>query len=219
MVKKIEVVKSQEMDEGASMQYLPDKQKIRWSEKLLRNFFVVALLTLLLSAIHNEQLPSGNTVMTAVQEIIDTPWDESLGKISFVSNMFPDVAAVFFSDAPTLDLIAPCMGEAINTWTKATPYLSYMNADLKVYAPGNGQIMSIAYGERDEKVIRIRHTDGIESIIYGLSSLYVQEGNSVTCSTIIGEGRSNTTTILEMRKDGVPFDPTELIRSRGASMI
>ena len=77
--------------------YLPEKETKSYAEKLTRNIALAFILVLVVSAIRNAKLPDGKTVMSAIQGTVDQQWDESLGKISFVSNMFPEAVSVFFS--------------------------------------------------------------------------------------------------------------------------
>ena len=65
--------------------------------KLNRNTAFLMLLMVCLASIHNQQLPNGKTVLTAVQQTLDSPWQEDLGKITFVNSLMPESLSVFFS--------------------------------------------------------------------------------------------------------------------------
>lgn len=79
--------------------------------------------------------------------------------------------------------------------------------------------MSIFHGNDDEKVIRIRHNGGMESILYGMENLHVKEGDYVKTTTLIGNHPANGFAILEIRKDGIAIDPSEIIHSRSTIIL
>lgn len=193
--------------------YLP-VMKPRWGEKLVRNLSVAGMLVLTITAIRNEQLPSGNTVLTAVQEMIDTNWNENIGKISFVSNILPESVAVFFDTAPQGNLTAPCFGEINHLWNEKEPYIGYLSKDAKVYAAADGQVMSVSHGPDEERIIRIRQENGLETMYYNLSNTFVSEGNMVNPTVCIGEALPDREVILEVRRAGRAVDPTALLSPR-----
>jgi len=197
--------------------YLPEKETKSYAEKLTRNIALAFILVLVVSAIRNAKLPDGKTVMSAIQGTVDQQWDESLGKISFVSNMFPEAVSVFFSQTTQNTLVTPCIGTLIHAWTGNEPYLAYQLESNEIYALSSGQVMSIAHGINEEKVIRIRHEDGLEVLYYQLEHTKVQEGDLVDSHTIIGECLPGQQAIIEVRKEGLPIDPTTMIIPRGSS--
>ncbi len=185
-----------------------------WGEKLARNMALAVLLLLTVVSVRNAELPTGETVLTAVQEMIDSDWDEHLGKIDFVSNMFPETVSVFFDTAPAASLSAPCFGLVSHAWTRDEPYIGYKSDDGKVYAAGKGQIMSLAHGPMEERIVRIRHEDGVETLYYGLDHVSVHEGDQVTDKTCIGTVKAGLDAAVEVRRAGVPVDPTGLLAPR-----
>lgn len=193
--------------------YLP-VSKPRWGEKLIRNLSVAGMLVLTITAIRNEQLPSGSTVLTAVQEMINTNWDENIGKISFVSSILPESVAVFFETAPQAELTAPCFGEINHPWADQEPYIGYLSTDKMVYAAADGQVMSVSHGPDEERIIRIRQENGLESLYYNLAGAFVSEGDVVSASVCIGEALPDREVILEVRRAGLAVDPTALLSPR-----
>ncbi|MBR3109494.1 MAG: M23 family metallopeptidase [Clostridia bacterium] len=187
----------------------------RWGEKLARNFAFAGILTLSVVAVRNAELPTGKTVLTAVQEMIDMNWDESLGKISFVSNLLPESMAVFFESDLRASLTAPCFGEVVHVWSEEEPYLGYNAARGNVYAVSSGQVMSIAHGPDEERIVRVRHENGLESMYYNLASVNVREGDEVTADTCLGEAMPGRQALLEVRRAGLPIDPAAFLTPRG----
>ena len=199
-------------DSGIVYQHV---QKPRWGEKLAWNFAFAGILTLSVVAVRNAQLPTGKTVLTAVQEMIDANWDSSLGKISFVSNLLPESMAVFFETDLHAELTAPCFGQVLHPWSEQEPYLGYSAENGGVYAVSAGQVMSVAHGLEEEKVVRVRHENGLESLYYNLGSVSVREGDEVTAQTCLGTALAGQQALVEVRRAGRAIDPTAMLSLRG----
>lgn len=189
-------------------------EQTRWGEKLARNFAFAGILTLAVVSVRNAELPGGKTVLTALQETIDADWDSSLGKISFVSNLLPETMAVFFETDTAAHLTAPCMGEVRHAWSEQEPYLGYHPANGDVYAVGAGQVMSVAHGLDEERVVRVRHGDGLESMYYNLKTVNVREGDEVTADTCLGTALPGEEAFVEVRRAGRAIDPTTWLAPR-----
>ena len=202
---------AQEAEGG--LQYI-QQAKPRWPERLARNLALAGILLLTVTAVRNAELPSGETVLTAVQGIIDAPWDESLGRISFVSGLLPEAVAVFLEAPAEVELLAPCFGELRHSYREGEPYLSYEAATGQVFAVAPGQVMSVAHGLEEERVIRLRHEDGLESMYYNLQSVNVKEGDQVTAQTCLGALLPGREAAIEVRRAGRPVNPTAWIASR-----
>ena len=190
-------------------------EKSRWGEKLARNFAFVGILTLMVVSVRNAQLPTGQTVLTAVQEMIDASWDGSLGKISFVSNLLPESMAVFFESDLSAKLTAPCFGPVVHAWSDKEPYLGYSAANGNVFAVSAGQVMSVAHGLEEEKIVRVRHENGLESLYYNLASVNIREGDEVSAQTCLGTALAGQQALVEVRRAGRAINPTDLLVLRG----
>ena len=199
-------------DTGAACRHTAKKSC--WGEKLARNCAFAGMLTLMVVGVRNAQLPSGRTVLTAVQEMIDANWDSGLGKISFVSNLLPESMAVFFESDLSAELTAPCFGPVVHAWSETEPYLGYGADNGKVYAVSAGQVMSVAHGLEEERIVRLRHEDGLESLYYNLASVNVREGDEVNAQTCLGTTLAGRQALVEVRRAGRAIDPTELLSLR-----
>ena len=189
------------------------KPESNWKEHLARNLALACMLVISVTAVRSAQLPSGETMLTAVQRMIDAEWDERLGKISFVSNLFPETVAVFFESPPDASWIAPCFGEVSHVWTESEPYVAYQSGDARVFAMASGQVMSVAHGPGEERIVRVRQDDGLEVLYYNLARSAVAEGDTVTSSTCIGEALAEGV-VIEVRRAGRAIDPTGCISPR-----
>lgn len=213
MIKPVDQMK-QEKTEAQSSFEDPSQRKKHWGEKLARNLAVAGMLALVLTALRSKNLPSGETVLTAVQEMVHTKWDNQLGKISFVSNLFPETVSVFFESPLQTELTAPCFGNVVHGWTEAEPYLGYASADNRAYAVGAGQVMSVSHGLEEERIIRVRQEDGLETMYYNLASTDLKEGDQVTVQTCMGTVLDGKNLMIEVRRAGRAIDPTGMLSSR-----
>ena len=193
-------------------------EAVHWSEKLARNLALAGMLVLTVTAVRNARLPSGATVLTAVQEMVDTDWDDHLGKISFVSNLIPETVAVFFESPLEAEWIAPCFGEVDHPWSQAEPYVGYTAGDRRVFAIASGQVMSLAHGPEEELILRVRQEGGIEALYYNLASVNVSEGDTVSEKTCLGEALPDGA-LIEVRRAGRAIDPTAALSPRGEDSL
>ena len=156
MIKTMNYRQAEEKESGTVYRHAAEKK--RWGENLARNCAFAGILTLMVVSVRNAELPTGQTVLTAVQQMIDANWDSSLGKISFVSNLLPESMAVFFESDLQAELTAPCFGSVIHAWSETEPYLGYNADNGSVYAVSAGQVMSVAHGLEEERVEQVRTT-------------------------------------------------------------
>lgn len=175
--------------------------------KLNRNVAFLMLLLVCLASIHNQQLPDGRTVLTAVQSTVDTPWQEDLGKITFVDHLVPETLSVFFSETHPVSLALPCSGSLAHAWEEHAPYVSFDLQEPDVQAVAEGEVMSLSHTADDQLSLRLRHSNGLESVYYHLASVSVQEGDEVRAGQAIGAVAAGHNLVLDVRRNGTSIDP------------
>ncbi|MBQ9943720.1 MAG: M23 family metallopeptidase [Clostridia bacterium] len=180
--------------------------------KLTRNTAFLMLLLVCLASIHNQQLPDGRTVLTAVQSTVDQEWDESLGRITFVDNMMPQTLSVFFQEEETYSLSLPCNGTLVHLWETHAPYVSFNTAG-SVLAIADGEVMSLSHDSTDQLSLRIRHENGLESVYYHLASTPLREGDMVTSGEAVGSLQEGHNLVLDVRRNGLSIDPVAYFRN------
>ena len=185
-----------------------------FGERLARNLALSVMLVLTVTAVRTASLPSGQTVLTAVQDMINGQWDDHLGKIDFVSNFFPETVSVFFDTSSRASLTAPCFGEISHAWTQDEPFIAYQSENGRVYASAAGQVMSVAHSPAEELILRVRHEDGLETMYYNLMETAVQEGDQVTESSCLGVLLPGKDAVVEVRRSGLPINPDTLLKPR-----
>lgn len=143
---------------------------------------------------------SGESAMTTGFE-----YDETLGRLQYVSNILPESAMVFLTsevDAP--ELCKPTESVVVHAWSQAEPWLEYEGSS-DVISCSSGEVMTVVKNRADEYTVRIMHSDGYESIYSGLTTLAVKESDSVLAGDVIGTTQSATA--FEWRKDGLSILP------------
>lgn len=182
------------------------------ADKLVRNLAVVGAMLLTVVAVKNTASPDAQSVFAALQASAGMEWDESLGKLSFVDGMLPDGIQAVWSQKTDIAVFEPVSGETVHAWSPAEPYTSFDTALRDVRAVADGEVMSIAHGMDEERILRVRHDDETESIYGNLLNCYAQEGDRVYAGDVIATVIDGMPLVFELRKDGRSIDPNGLMR-------
>lgn len=189
-------------------EYLSPAPRSSFGERFARNAAVAMLLLIAVVSARNARLPSGQTLLTAAKELVEDNWEDRLGKISFVSRMLPETVSVFFEAASDAKYAKPCVGTLVHTWSLSEPYLGYANEGEAVCAIMEGEVVATAHGNGEERIVRVRQTDGLETLYYNLAELSVHEGEVVAQGAVIGAPLMNRQTIIEVQRAGKSIDPS-----------
>lgn len=182
-------------------------------DKLLRNVAVVGAMLLVIVAIRNIDSPQSQSVFAALQSSTNMEWDESLGKLSFVSNLLPSSVQAVWGEQESISVLAPVSGEIVHAWSQAEPYLEMLSAVEDVRAVANGEIMAVAHGLDEEFIVRLRHDDSTESIYGNLAVCHMDVGDYVFQGDIIATVLQGKPLAFELRKDGRSIDPKGKLQS------
>lgn len=182
-------------------------QRILRADRLLRDLAVVGALFLTVLAVRNAQTPESQSVFSALQESANMQWDETLGQLSFVSNWLPESVQAVWNGTDSLTVLAPITGQTVHAWSKKEPYVEWMSEISDVRCVADGEVMSIAHGLGEERILRIRHDDDTESIYGNLAECFAAEGDRVTAGQIIARVLEDQPLAFELRRDGRSIDP------------
>lgn len=197
----------------ASAPVIQWREKVRrpWSEELMKNLGVAAALVLCAVAVRAGSLGDASwsdAVLTAATG--DTLLDDQLGKLTFVSRLFPEATLVFGEN--TGALARPVAGgQVVHAWSEAEPYLSYGGADASVSAAASGEVLGVYHGEGEELLIRVRREDGLECCYGNLLESLVQTGDQVQTGQLLGVRLPAAEATFEVRQHGRAMDPTTWI--------
>lgn len=182
--------------------------KGRLLEKLTRNVAIATAVLLGVVVLRNTSANGGDIVQT-VKNIVESEWDQNVGRLTYVSSSLADSIQVFGSRKP--ELICPVSGEAALTVSAVGPALRYEKAG-KVYAAAAGEVTQIAHDDEDRYIVRVYHEDGMTTLYYGLDSCAVQEGDPVDTETVLGV--SSEAFAFEAQKYGKAMDVAGSLRER-----
>lgn len=181
-------------------------------DRLLRDLAVAGGLMLVVLAMRSAGTPQTQSVFATLQEAASMEWDESLGRLSFVSDLLPQGVQAVWSEREAVQVLAPLVGETVHTWTQAEPYVEVLGAVTDVRAVADGTVMSVAHGLNEERIVRIRHDDGLESVYGNLLTCYLSEGDEVRAGDIFARLADGAPLAFELRRDGRSFDPENVWR-------
>ncbi len=181
--------------------------------KLNRNVAFLMLLMVCLASIHNSTLPSGKTVLTALQQTVDSDWDETLGQITFVDQLLPQTLSVFFAQPMNTSLSLPCLGSMAHPWQADAPYVSFVPDTSAALAMADGEVMNVSHGADNALTLRIRHDSGLESVYYHLSAVFCREGDIVKKGDTIATISQGQNLVVDVRRDGLSVDPAAYFSS------
>lgn len=202
---------------------IKDKPEIDWcvpprkhpGEELLKNLGVASALVLCAVALKSGALPelSGATdaVLTSVTD--NTLLDDQLGKLTFVSTIFPE-ATLVFGESKTGSLAVPVSGGVVvHAWSEAEPYMTWRTAGSGVYSSDDGVVMGVYHGENEERLVQVMSDNGVTCLYGNLQSAAVQTGDSVASGELLGTLLPGSDCVFEVRVDGVSVDPAAYLSS------
>ena len=201
---------------GAELTELPPRdgwgKRLLRADKLVRNLAVVGAMLMTVVAVKNAGSPDAQSVFGALQASTEMEWDESLGKLSFVSGILPDGIQAVWSEKETITVFEPMAGDTVHAWSQSEPYMAFMSTVRDVRAVADGEVMSVAHGLEEERILRVRHDDETESIYGNLLTCYAQEGDRVYAGDVIATTIEGKPLVFELRRDGRSIDPEGLIK-------
>lgn len=178
------------------------------SKQLLRNTAIFAAVSLCVGggAVLTLNRPeAAQSVMSHMTAGFD--YDETLGRLQFVSNILPQSAMVFLTSdtaAQSNRLIVPESAQLTHAWAEEEPWLEYACVG-DVVSCQDGEIMTIVQNRGEEYTVRILHDNGYESVYSGLSAVHLDEQDFVQAGQQIGTAAGSAA--FELRKDGLSILP------------
>ncbi|MBR2924021.1 MAG: M23 family metallopeptidase [Clostridia bacterium] len=176
-------------------------------ENLSRNLALVGCLALVVLALQQTGSEKSVSVFSTLRDEMTATWDQDVGKLSFVSDLLPAEIQAVWNPAAGIAVQTPVNGQVVHTWSVQEPYLEMSTTVTDVRSAGDGEVMSIAHGLDEERIIRIRHTDGSEALYGNLQSAHVEVGSVVESGEIIASLLPDKPLAFELRVNGQSVDP------------
>lgn len=194
----------------------PEPPEIQWKqppprrpgERLMRNLTIAAALLICAVTLRSGALPelsgAADAVLTAATD--DTLLDEQLGRLSFVSSIFPEAALVFGSSDGSLAM--PVSGGAVvHAWSQAEPYMSWLTESETVMSAASGEVIGVYHGNGDERLVQVLGEDGMACLYGNLGEVSVRTGDAVSAGDSLGTLMTGAEFVFEVRRDGMSIDP------------
>ena len=183
--------------------------KKRRGEAMLKNLGVASALVLCAVTLRSGAIPSltdaTDAVMTAATD--QSLLDDQLGKLSFVSALFPE-AVLVFGESSNQQLAMPVSGGVvIHAWSEAEPYISWRTNSAKVTSASAGEVIGVYHGNGDERLVQVMDNQGLACLYGNLAEVYVQTGDAVSAGQVLGEMLPGQDFVFEVRRDGMSIDP------------
>lgn len=175
-------------------------------DQLARNLAVVGILFVMVVAVKNAGAPQAQSVFGALQETAGMQWDESIGKLSFVHSLLPESVQSVWKEKEDIAVFAPVSGEMVHVWSRREPYVIFESSLQDVRAAEDGEVMSVAHGPDEERIVRVRH-ENCETLYGNLADVWLQEGDRVYAGDVIGRLMDGRGLSFELRVDGRSVDP------------
>lgn len=187
--------------------YMP--QKRRRGEELMKNLGVASALVLCAVTLKSGAVPSAASMTDAVIASVsdDTLLDDRLGKLSFVSTLFPEATLVFGERNDQLLSVPVSAGIVVHAWSEAEPYTTWRSAQQEVYASTAGVVMGVYHGENEERLVQLTNADGLSCLYGNLKDVNVQVGEEVNAGEMLGRLLPGQDCVLQVMSDGISVDP------------
>ena len=180
---------------------VPQPKRGPFKERLLRRCIPPAAVLLCLGAVSLVHPGEEASPVSAGFE-----YDETLGRLQFVSRILPESAMVFLTDNDELpkSVLCPMGKNPDHPWNTDEPWLEY-RGEGHVSSCMSGEVMTIVSNREDEYTVRLLHEDGYESVYSGLQTVSVEENNWIEAGTPLGTSKDFAA--FELRRNGLSILP------------
>lgn len=185
----------------------------RQGERLLRNLATASALALCAVALRQGALPGAEGVVDVAMDAVtdNTLLDDSLGRLSFVSAMFPEATLVFGEQTRDSVALPVSGGTVVHAWSEAEPYVSLRSDDRQVTSSIDGEVIGVYHGDGEELLVQVMADDGLSCLYGNLSAVDVSTGDAVRAGDALGVVMMGEDCVMELRLDGVSVDPASYL--------
>lgn len=197
---------------GEIIDALPvEEPKRKWfrADDMLKNIGVASAFVLCAVFLRSGALPvldrTTDAILAAATD--HSLLDDQLGKLSFVSALFPEAVLVFGENSST-PLLLPVSNEQItHAWSEQEPYTAWISDEGVVTAAADGEVTGVYHGNGDERIVRIMNAEGLTCTYGNLETVKVHIGDEVTTGEVVGTLLQGNEFVFEVEKNGVSIDP------------
>lgn len=187
--------------------------KRRPGEHLMRNLATASALVLCAVALRQGALPGTSSAVDAVMTAVtdNTLLDDTLGRLSFVSSLFPE-ATLVFGEQTYPELSLPVSGgTVVHVWSEAEPYTTWRSDAHTVTSSISGEVIGVYHGEDEELLVQVMAEDGLACLYGNLAEVSVSMGDAVQAGDVLGTVMNGADCVMELRRDGISIDPSAMM--------
>lgn len=187
------------------LEWTPEKHRRGNKKRLLRYTGIFAAVSVCIGGMYLAVNPMQESKSVMSHLTAGFQYDESLGRLQFVSNILPESAMVFLSKAQEPpELKTPVHARQTHAWSSEEPWIEY-DVIGDVFSCHDGEVMTVVKNRQDEYTVCIAHENNYQSIYSGLSSVNLKEADLVEAGEQIGTAVGFTA--FELRKEGLSIMP------------
>ena len=186
------------------------KKKHFRADQLLKNTGMAAALVLCAVTLRTGAFPTldpaADFVLAAATD--NSLLDDQLGKLSFVSALFPE-AVLVFGEQSAVSLVPPTeMEQVTHAWSEREPYIAWEASGGVVSAAADGEVVGVYHGNGDEQIVKVTSADGVTCIYGNLKRVNVRMGDAVCAGDMVGSLLPGADFVFEVQRNGISIDPT-----------
>ena len=182
-------------------------------EHLMRNLATASALVLCAVALRQGALPGADSAVDAVMTAVtdNSLLDDTLGRLSFVSSLFPE-ATLVFGEQTYPELAMPVSGgTVVHAWSEVEPYISWRTSTRTVSSSIAGEVIGVYHGDGEERLVQVMGDNGLACLYGNLSEVSVAAGDAVQAGDPLGMVMADADCVMELRRDGISIDPTMML--------
>ena len=181
----------------------------------LKNLVTASALLICVVMLRGGAVPGADSAADAVLASArqDTLLNDELGKLTFVSTLFPESVLVFGEsrdDHVTMPVNATAM---IHSWRYDEPYAAWASDGTNVFAAVTGEVAGVYHGMDEELIVQITNDRQLSCIVGNLTQVTVATGDHVTQGELIGNIGEGSYCTFEVQQDGRSIDPAFLLEA------
>ena len=187
------------------------RKRLTMGERLLRNSAIACALLLGILTLGNVDQPWARETISGVEQALTMRirLDESLGSLSFVKNLVPESALVFFNVSGESELCRPVSGQVQHAWSQTQSWVLFACGEAEeVYASQDGTVTAITQLSGGGWGLLLDHGEGLESVYAYLAEPALEPGQAVRRGDVIGQTQSGGALYYELRQGGEANDPS-----------
>lgn len=184
-------------------------EKKRPGEQLWRNTAVAAALVLCAVALRQGAVPGVSQATDAVMAAVSGEMllDDGLGKLTFVSKLFPEATLVFGEQTDAKLALPVSGGTIVHGWSQEEPYLGWHSTGEEVISSHSGEVIGVYHGMDEERLVQVMGEDGVAMLYGNLAQVWVETGDAVSAGDALGTLIPGRGLVQEMRVNGLSVDP------------